>query len=266
MLVLSRRLHEKILIPEIHTTIEVVSVKSGVVRLGIEAPLEVKILREELRARPVEGEINQDQSEDRAGRLNFRELQHFLRGQLYATGLALALLRRQLLAGQPQFAEATLAKLTEDFQLMGERLAAEGEHALPEPPKRPGKAAKALLVEDNQNERELLAFFLRQSGLNVDTAGDGSEALDYLCCHAKPDVILLDMGLPRVDGPTTIREIRRNPAFAGLKIFGVTGHLPEEFDLELGPRGINGWFQKPLDPTALFHQLTHNLDNPLAGI
>ena len=51
------------------------------------------------------------------------------------------------------------------------------------------------------------------------------------------------MGLPRVDGPTAVREIRRNPAYAGLKIFAVTGRSPEEFDLERGPGGIDAWFQ-----------------------
>ena len=74
------------------------------------------------------------------------------------------------------------------------------------------------------------------------------------------------MGLPRVDGPTTVRAIRRNPALAGLKIFGVTGHLPEEFDLELGPQGIDGWFQKPLDPTALLQQIMEEVDQSLSMV
>jgi len=114
-------------------------------------------------------------------------------------------------------------------------------------------------VEDNRNERELLAGFLRQSGLEVDTAGDGSDALAYLGSHAQPDVILLDMGLPHVDGPTMVRQLRSNPVYAGLKIFGVSGHLPEEFGLEWGPRGIDRWFQKPLDPAALVHGLAEEL-------
>jgi DNA-binding response OmpR family regulator len=130
----------------------------------------------------------------------------------------------------------------------------------PTPPAVPArKPLKALLVEDDRNERELLAGFLRMSGLEVDTAGDGGDALDYLRSHDRPDVILLDMGLPRVDGPTTVREIRRDPAWAGLKVFGVTGRLPDEFDLENGPAGIDRWFHKPLDPSALVRDLDREL-------
>jgi carbon storage regulator len=57
MLVLSRRLHEKIVLPGIGTIIEVVAIKPGVVRLGIEAPSEVTVLREELQQRQEEKEL-----------------------------------------------------------------------------------------------------------------------------------------------------------------------------------------------------------------
>jgi carbon storage regulator CsrA len=57
MLVLSRRLHEKIVLPGIGAIIEVVAIKPGVVRLGIEAPSEVTVLREELQQRQEEKEL-----------------------------------------------------------------------------------------------------------------------------------------------------------------------------------------------------------------
>ena len=68
-----------------------------------------------------------------------------------------------------------------------------------------------------------MAGFLRMSGLEVVTAGDGSDALDYLRKEGRPDVVLLDMGLPRFDGAATLKEIRRTPALAGLKVFAVSG-------------------------------------------
>src|SRR5207302_4642555 len=122
------------------------------------------------------------------------------------------------------------------------------------------KAKKALLVEDNANERELLARFLRMGGFEVDTAGDGADALDYLHAQGKPDVVLLDMGLPRCDGPTTVRAIRGDRALAGLKIVAVSGHAAEEYDLLRGPGGIDRWFSKPVDPTALIRDLQQELD------
>jgi CheY-like chemotaxis protein len=73
-------------------------------------------------------------------------------------------------------------------------------------------------------------------------------------------VVLMDMGLPRCDGPTAVRAIRRNPAYRDLKIFAVTGHLPEEFDLDIGPAGIDRWFHKPLDPAILLRDLRNELE------
>src|ERR1700730_13340756 len=102
MLVLSRKLHQKILFPDFQTTVEVVAIKSGVVRLGIDALPPVKVLRDELQARAGEwGEVQMPPG-DRAVMVNSREFRHFLRGQLNATGLALELLHQQLLAGQSQ--------------------------------------------------------------------------------------------------------------------------------------------------------------------
>jgi CheY-like chemotaxis protein len=80
-------------------------------------------------------------------------------------------------------------------------------------------------------------------------------------------VVLMDMGLPRCDGPTAVREIRRDPAYAGLRIFAVTGCAPEQFDLASGSAGIDRWFRKPLDPASLLHELKQELDaTPLRGV
>jgi CheY-like chemotaxis protein len=169
------------------------------------------------------------------------------------------LLRVQLAAGLLDEANSTLARIQDDFQLLRYGVEGEPENRSPTAGAR-ARPRKALLVEDDQSQRELLAGFLRHSGLQVDTVGDGGDALGYLRSHAKPDVVLLDMRLPRVDGPTIVREIRNNPAYTGLKIFGVTGYLPDEFGLARGPSGIDRWFLKPIDPSRLLHELTKELD------
>jgi len=104
-----------------------------------------------------------------------------------------------------------------------------------------------------------MAGFLRLSGLEVDTAGDGCDALDYLKTRGRPDVVLLDMGLPRCDGATAVREIRRNPALAGLKIFAISGSLPEDYNVAQGPGGVDRWFQKPINPEEFLQQLNREL-------
>jgi CheY-like chemotaxis protein len=258
MLTFSCKPKDKLLLPTCNIAIEVVKVERGVVHLGIDGPPDVSVLCEGGRTRAAEG----DARDCRPAGTHPRFLSQ-LADSLETTAKGLGLLSLQLDAGLAEEGKAILSLLQHDLSSL--RYAVEGEREAP--PARParvaGKGRKALLVEDDSNERELLAGFLRHSGLKVDTAGDGSDALDYLGTQGRPDVILLDMGLPRVDGPTTLRTIRRNPAFAGIKIFGVSGRPPEDFDLECGPRGIDRWFHKPLDPAALVRELVEDLDGAL---
>jgi two-component system, OmpR family, response regulator len=256
MLVLSRKLKEKIVLPTLHATIHVVGIGRGGVRLGIDAPPEITILREEVPDKAVEWKTGEAGAADpRAGQVNPGKFLPALRKRLRATGMALGVLRIQFDTGQIEEAEGTLARMQSDFQLLLHGVDGEAEQSSAKTSARSGQPRKALLVEDDRNERELLAGFLRHSGLAVDTAGDGAAALNYLVSHDKPDVLLLDMGLPRVDGPSIVREVRRNPAFTGLKIFAVSGHRPEEFGLEQGPRGVDCWFTKPLNPTSLLNHM-----------
>jgi carbon storage regulator CsrA len=255
MLVLSRRTNEKVLLPSIDTVIEVVSIKGRTVRLGIKAPPQVPILREELQRCAVQRGATPPPADAAESRL--RGLRHLLRNRLSVTTVGLGVLRQQARAGLNAEMERTIAKIEEDMQLLRQRL--ESEPATPTPQGPCRNARRALLVEDDQNERELLAGFLRLSGFAVATAGDGCAALDQLRAGEPPDVVLLDMGLPRFDGATTAREIRRNPACARLKIFAVSGHSPSEYDIDHGPGGIDRWFHKPIDPAVLLREMTQDL-------
>ncbi len=172
MLVLSRRKKEEILFPGLEIAVRVLDVKGQSVRIGIDAPREVKVVR---------GEI----------------------------------------AG------------------------------LQSPTDEPASKERALLVEDDANERELLASLLRMHGFDVDTANDGDEALSYLSSHRRPDVVLLDMLMPNCDGPTTVSTIRSDPSFEGLKVFAVSGTRPNHFGVPEGPTGCDRWFPKPVDPAQL---------------
>ena len=253
MLVLSRRLNEKIVIPAVNAAIAVVSIRPGVVRLGIEAPPEVAILREELQIRDSQRDMAIPAATDKSAEAKLQKLTELLRKRLKITAAGLAELQQQLQAGLVREAEAVLAEIGDDLHLLEQRLA---DEVLQQSQPSSSMRYRALLVEDDRNERELLATCLRMNGVEVDTAGDGTDALDYLRVRRRPDVVLLDMGMPRCDGPTAVREIRRDPALAGLKIFAVSGHLPEEFGLEEGPRGIDRWFHKPLDTAALLRDIS----------
>jgi carbon storage regulator CsrA len=262
MLVLSRRPNEKIIFPATNVAVQVVSIKPGVVRLGIEAPPEVRVLREELGVsndRPATAELRPSENMPRT---RLAALERLVQKRLAVADKGLAVLREQLLAGLHWDAIVTLEELQEDVRLLQQRLGKEARSAADRPAGKLTRKRKALLVEDNPQERELMALFLRSEGIDVDTAGDGCDALDYLRTRDRPDVVLLDMGLPRVDGPTTVREIRRDPCCAGLKIFAVSGRSAAEYQLPIGPAGVDRWFQKPVDPMSLVENLARELDVP----
>ncbi|HVC95546.1 MAG TPA: response regulator [Pirellulales bacterium] len=256
MLVLSRRVNQKIVFPTLQTTIQVLEVHGHTARLGITAPRDVPVAREEILS---EVSTRQtpcgDPAAAQAAEQPLRELRHLARNQLHTWSLGLALLRGQWDTGAWDDLETTLEQLESELNASRDRFETMA-------PKASGKgrlARKALLVEDNRNERELLAGFLRMSGFDVATAGDGADALDYLAAEGRPDVVLMDMIMPRCDGPTTVRRIRSNPRWDGLKIFAVSGQQPNEVPLECGPAGVDGWFAKPVDPRTLVRELSREL-------
>jgi carbon storage regulator CsrA len=268
MLVLSRRPNEKIVFPDFHAAVEVLSVKPGKVRIGIKAPPHVRVLREEISMRdgleesvasPPQGSVTIP-CPSPLTQADLRELRHAVRNRLNTAAVALALLRRQLHAGLTRVAmEETLDRMECEFDTLQQKLDEVKEQPAPD---RATRRPKVLLVEDDRNECELTAGFLRLSGMEVHTAADGADALEYLCAHSerdRPDVMLLDMGLPRCDGMTIVRSVRREPAYSGFKIFAVTGHHPEEYELDSTTSRIDRWFQKPVNPEALLRDLTQEL-------
>lgn len=260
MLVLSRRPTEKIVFPSINCCVQVLGFKSGKVRLGIEAPPDLVILREEVLERDRPQQHRSVPPPTGADQTILRELRHFARNRLNTATIGLALLRRQLEAGLIRDSEVTLDRLEHEFQTATHELA-----GMPKPASPPAaKRRKALLVEDDRNECELLAGYLRLSGFEVDTAADGAAALDYLCARSdqgRPDVMLLDMGLPRCDGATVVRTVRREAAYSDFKIFAVSGHKPEEFGLDTGVNRVDRWFQKPVHPEDLIRELNAELNS-----
>jgi two-component system, OmpR family, response regulator len=253
MLVLSRRPNEKIVFPTLGVTVQVVALKPGLVRLGIDAPHDVTVLREEVLERTLQAgqaAIGQPPIQQ------LQQLNHLLRNRLNSTTIGLALLRRQMQAGLRDGMESTLAKIDSEINSLRQQVEGTLDAIQPRPPTRP---RKALLVEDDQNECELLAGFLRLAGLEVITAHDGCDALDYLRRDGRPDVMLLDMILPRCDGLSTVKAIRKEPSLAGLKIFAVTGSSPTQFPVPHGPEGVDRWFAKPLNPEALLNELHREL-------
>jgi carbon storage regulator CsrA len=250
MLVLSRRQNDKVVFPNLGITVQVVRVDGKTVRLGIEAPRDVPVLRHE---------IADQWNEWRDYPVGHRpsKLSHALRNRLNAAAVGLQLLHRQLESGELEEAEPTIFKIFRELGSMEKEVAGvkELQTVAPATPPR-----RALLVEDNDNESELLAGYLRTCDFEVSVVRDGADALEYLACQDKnPDVVLLDMNMPRMDGKTTLYEMRSNPANAHLKIFAVTGMSQDEAGIGTGRWGVDGWFIKPIRPDVLVSEIHREL-------
>jgi two-component system alkaline phosphatase synthesis response regulator PhoP len=121
---------------------------------------------------------------------------------------------------------------------------------------------KILVVEDDQDLAELLSFNLRNAGFAIGTAGDGVEALKK-ARSAVPDLILLDLMLPELDGFAVCEILRRDPATALVPIIMLTamsGELARVAGLEAG---ANDYMTKPFSLRQLLARVEAIL-GPLA--
>jgi chemosensory pili system protein ChpA (sensor histidine kinase/response regulator) len=81
-----------------------------------------------------------------------------------------------------------------------------------------------LVVDDDEDIRDVLSVLLETEGFHVDTARDGVEALEQLKSGPPPAVVLLDMMMPRMDGESLVREMKRDPAVADVPVVIMSGH------------------------------------------
>jgi CheY-like chemotaxis protein len=115
-------------------------------------------------------------------------------------------------------------------------------------------ARRALVVEDDDNERSLLAGYLRLCGYETSEASDGVEAMKHLKRHPV-DLVVLDVCMPRMTGIETVRRIRSEPALKDTRIVIVSGEDREESLVTGDNRGATEWFTKPLTPDQLVEHL-----------
>lgn len=263
MLVLSRKKNEKLAFPGLGITVEILSVRGGNVRVGVEAPLEVRVMRDEL--------LDDDSSQhsDRSSVIRLpRSVRHELRNALHELSLMLHVYQKRHSTGTAQNrldAESMFETIVERIQNISEHgmLSPQGLLSNAGSPAS-ADARKALVVDDDDNERELLAGFLRMCDYEVDTATDGLEAFSYLESQVAPDVILLDMQMPRCDGVSFLRRVRERSAWNPIDVFVISGSSPEDCGV-YPDDGFARWFPKPLDPRKIVAELSQ-LDAPAPSV
>jgi two-component system, cell cycle response regulator DivK len=115
-----------------------------------------------------------------------------------------------------------------------------------------------LVIEDNEQNLYLMRFLLEKNGFTVLEATDGVRGVET-AKEAKPDLILLDIQLPRMDGYTVARELRKNVDLDGVPIVAVTSYAMAGDRERILAAGADGYIEKPIDPERFIGQIKKHL-------
>jgi CheY-like chemotaxis protein len=109
------------------------------------------------------------------------------------------------------------------------------------------RASTVLIVDDNVDSREMFALVLEMAGHTVRTAKDGEEAL-AVAETFEPDVIFLDIEMPKADGYVTCQILRKMDGLEKTRIYAVSGVTGVAHERRCGEAGFDGQISKPADP------------------
>ena len=117
----------------------------------------------------------------------------------------------------------------------------------------------ALVVDDSITVRRVTERFLQRNGLRVATAKDGLDAISAMRDH-KPDVILLDIEMPRMDGYEFASHVRNDPRVADVPIIMITSRVGDKHRARAIELGVNDYLGKPYQDAQLLDAIRRQLE------
>lgn len=117
---------------------------------------------------------------------------------------------------------------------------------------------KILIVEDNEMNRDMLSRRLERRGFTVVMAGDGREGVE-MTRSEKPDLVLMDMSLPVMDGWTATREIKAGADTSAVPVIALTAHAMESDRAKALEAGCDDYDTKPIELTRLLEKIARFL-------
>ena len=118
---------------------------------------------------------------------------------------------------------------------------------------------RILVIEDNEQNMYMITYLLEQAGMTVAQARDGREGLALACAAPHPDVIVLDIQLPYLDGYEVARRLRNEPALRDVPVVAVTSFAMEGDRETILAAGCTDYLEKPLDPARFVSQIRRHL-------
>jgi two-component system cell cycle response regulator DivK len=124
---------------------------------------------------------------------------------------------------------------------------------------------RILIVDDNEDNRQILLDLLSAAEFEVIAAQSGPEALE-LCARHVPDMVLMDIQLPGFDGHEATRRIKAQPALAHIPVIAVTSYALAGDETKAVEAGCDAYVTKPFSPRALLARVREILErNPAPG-
>jgi two-component system, cell cycle response regulator DivK len=124
---------------------------------------------------------------------------------------------------------------------------------------------RVLLVDDYSDAREMYSEYLEFSGFDVVEASNGMEALELAHDHA-PDIILMDLSLPVMDGWETTRRLKANTRTASIPVVALTGHALAAVSEGAREAGCDAFVTKPCLPEDLVKEIRRMLGQPAGSL
>jgi len=109
----------------------------------------------------------------------------------------------------------------------------------------------ALVVDDSLTMRQMVAFTLTSAGFKVVEAEDGKDAINKVAAGPKMDIVVTDLNMPKMDGITLIKELRKMAAFKFTPILMLTTESAEDKKKAGKEAGATGWIVKPFNPELM---------------
>jgi two-component system, cell cycle response regulator DivK len=113
---------------------------------------------------------------------------------------------------------------------------------------------RILVIEDNADNRRILRVLLANAGFDLIEAFDGEKGVAMAEQH-RPDLILMDIQLPVLDGYETTRRIKANPQLSDIPIIAVTSYALSGDEIKAREAGCDGYITKPFSPRAILTRI-----------